>query len=135
MAEKWTKTSSPDWRWMNPKPLLALNHLTVPCCFNCVSLFCLGYLVPSHCLQRKKRGCKCRLAAPSTNLKVVQEQQTRENYLMFACSCRENSFSKLRVRTEMRAVQLAEFVATRAAPSRKSRRHDNTSARAGRLWF
>jgi hypothetical protein len=31
MAEKWTKTSSPDWRWMNPKPLLALNHFTVPC--------------------------------------------------------------------------------------------------------
>jgi hypothetical protein len=31
MAEKWTKTSSPDWRWMNPNPLLALNHFTVPC--------------------------------------------------------------------------------------------------------
>src|SRR5579885_1520603 len=31
MAEKWTKTSSPVWRWMNPKPLLALNHFTVPC--------------------------------------------------------------------------------------------------------
>src|SRR5579872_2924206 len=33
MAEKWTKMSSPDWRWMNPNPLLALNHLTVPCSF------------------------------------------------------------------------------------------------------
>src|ERR1700733_3671114 len=31
MAEKWTKTSSPDWRWMNPKPFAALNHFTVPC--------------------------------------------------------------------------------------------------------
>ncbi len=33
MAEKWTNTSSPDWRWMNPKPFAALNHFTVPCSF------------------------------------------------------------------------------------------------------
>ena len=37
IEEKWTKTSSPDWRWMNPKPLLALNHFTVPCSFTAFS--------------------------------------------------------------------------------------------------
>src|SRR3954468_10158221 len=31
MAEKWTKTSSPVWRVMKPKPLASLNHFTVPC--------------------------------------------------------------------------------------------------------
>src|SRR5260370_20983510 len=35
IAEKCTKTSSPVWRWMNPKPFEALNHLTVPCSFTC----------------------------------------------------------------------------------------------------
>src|SRR3974377_981552 len=55
MAEKWTKTSSPDWRLMNPKPLLALNHLTVPCSFNCVSLFCLSYLVLFPTASRQKK--------------------------------------------------------------------------------
>src|SRR5215472_967989 len=41
MAEKWTKTSSPLWRWMNPKPLLALNHFTVPCSlFTAFTRFC-----------------------------------------------------------------------------------------------
>src|SRR5215469_14969276 len=88
MAEKWTKTSSPDWRWINPKPLLALNHFTVPCSFNCVSLFCLSYLVPSHRLQRKKIGCKCGLAAPSKILKVLQEQQTQIKYHTFGRCCR-----------------------------------------------
>ena len=37
MAEKCTNTSSPLSRWMKPKPLAALNHLTVlfpSCCFN-----------------------------------------------------------------------------------------------------
>src|ERR1017187_9391466 len=36
MAEKWTKTSSPDWRWMNPNPFAALNHFTVPCSFTLI---------------------------------------------------------------------------------------------------
>src|SRR6266702_5944198 len=31
IAEKCTKTSSPDWRLMKPKPLASLNHFTVPC--------------------------------------------------------------------------------------------------------
>src|SRR5512136_1903842 len=30
MDEKWTNTSSPSSRPMKPKPLVALNHLTVP---------------------------------------------------------------------------------------------------------
>ena len=33
MAEKWTKTSSPLSRWINPKPFAALNHFTVPVSF------------------------------------------------------------------------------------------------------
>src|SRR5438094_7460119 len=31
MAEKWTNTSSPSGRSMNPYPFSLLNHLTVPC--------------------------------------------------------------------------------------------------------
>src|SRR5437899_202073 len=31
MAEKCTKTSSPVWRLIKPKPLASLNHFTVPC--------------------------------------------------------------------------------------------------------
>src|SRR6516162_1221486 len=95
MAEKWTKTSSPDWRWMNPKPLLALNHLTVPRSFNCVSLFCFELFgAVSHRLQLKKRGCKCGLAAPPTILKVLQEQQTQKQYRTFASLRRYNSLGK-----------------------------------------
>jgi len=36
--------------------LLALNHFTVPCSFNCVSLFCLSYLVPFPLPPAKKKG-------------------------------------------------------------------------------
>src|SRR6202521_5046888 len=45
MEEKWTKTSSPDWRWMNPNPLLALNHFTVPCSLTDLLLFFLKLFV------------------------------------------------------------------------------------------
>jgi beta-glucosidase/6-phospho-beta-glucosidase/beta-galactosidase len=31
MAEKCTKTSSPDSRLIEPKPFATLNHFTVPC--------------------------------------------------------------------------------------------------------
>ena len=37
----------------------------------------------SHRLQAKKEGCKCGLAAPSTILKVLQEQQTQGQYRTF----------------------------------------------------
>src|SRR5690349_20950965 len=30
MAEKWTNTSSPVERWINPYPFAPLNHFTVP---------------------------------------------------------------------------------------------------------
>ena len=68
---------------MNPKPLLALNHFTVPCSFNCVSLFCLSYLVLSHRLQHKKR-------AASVDLQPLHESKgfTRAtNALSFSHDC------------------------------------------------
>src|SRR6266852_1960466 len=72
LAEKWTKTSSPDWRWMNPKPLLALNHFTVPCSFTVIPSFGLSYLVLLDRLQpSNKKGCKCELAAPLNESKGV----------------------------------------------------------------
>src|SRR5271154_1803465 len=85
MAEKWTKTSSPDWRWMNPNPLLALNHFTVPCSLTDVLTFLLSYLCFSTASSRKtKRGRKCYLQPLQTNLKVLQEQQTQPHHSMFS---------------------------------------------------
>src|SRR6202795_1267371 len=62
MAEKCTNTSSPLWRWMKPKPLLALNHFTVPCSLLTALLFPvsrlrlsitkLSYLVPFRAPQQ-----------------------------------------------------------------------------------
>src|SRR5208282_2360539 len=79
MAEKWTKTSSPDWRWMNPNPLLALNHFTVPCSFNVFPSFNLGYLLFSTASRRKRKRAASVTCSPSkTNLKVIQEQQTQK---------------------------------------------------------
>jgi hypothetical protein len=48
IAEKWTKTSSPLWRWMNPKPLLALNHFTVPCSLLTALLVSVNRLAAEH---------------------------------------------------------------------------------------
>jgi hypothetical protein len=61
---------------MNPKPLLALNHFTVPCSFNCVSLFYLSYLVLPSTASSKKKDRACGRAVPSQSLKVFTEQQT-----------------------------------------------------------
>src|SRR5271154_3779581 len=58
--------SSPDWRWMNPKPLLALNHLTVPCSFTVFpfhSFELFGASRPPPAVQQKRRR-KCLPAAP-----------------------------------------------------------------------
>src|SRR6202163_196652 len=80
MAEKWTKMSSPDWRWMNPNPLLALNHLTVPCSFTVFPFHYFELFGASRSPQavRQKKRCKCLLAAPFIEiLKVLQEQQTQ----------------------------------------------------------
>src|SRR6266853_1579914 len=65
MAEKWTKTSSPLWRWMKPKPLLALNHFTVPCSLLTAYSFpsagnrlstTLSYLMPKFRAPQQSRG-------------------------------------------------------------------------------
>jgi hypothetical protein len=80
MAEKWTKTSSPDWRWMNPKPLLALNHFTVPCSLTYLLTFLLSYLRFSSASSRTaKRAASVNLQPLQTNLKVLQEPQTQSN--------------------------------------------------------
>src|SRR6187455_1969914 len=40
-AEMWTKTSGPPASgWMKPKPLVALNHLTVPVAINAIPSYC-----------------------------------------------------------------------------------------------
>jgi|SRR5579875_2070988 len=38
-------------------------------------------------LAQQKRGCKCGLAAPPSNLKVLQEQQTHFHYGTFSDRC------------------------------------------------
>src|ERR1700735_2663802 len=84
MAEKWTKTSSPDWRWMNPKPLLALNHFTVPCSLTDVLPSFLSYLCFSTASSLKaKEAASVNLQPLQSNLKVLQEQQTQINNSTF----------------------------------------------------
>src|SRR6202163_565243 len=66
MAEKWTKMSSPDWRWMNPNPLLALNHFTVPCSFTVFPFHyfeLFGASRPPPAVQQKRSG-KCVTCSP-----------------------------------------------------------------------
>src|SRR6202011_2169761 len=66
MAEKWTKMSSPDWRWMNPNPLLALNHFTVPCSFTVFPFHyfeLFGASRPPPAVQQK-RSSKCVTCSP-----------------------------------------------------------------------
>src|SRR5271154_3485162 len=72
MAEKWTKTSSPDWRWMNPNPLLALNHLTVPCSLTDVYFLLFKLFAtsrPPPAVTQKEAASN--LAAPSIDSKGV----------------------------------------------------------------
>jgi len=54
---------------MNPKPLLALNHFTVPCSLNCVSLFCLSYLLLFPTASSQKNGPQVWTCSPSRNSK------------------------------------------------------------------
>jgi hypothetical protein len=64
--------SSPDWRWMNPNPLLALNHFTVPCSFTVFPFHFLSYLVLLDRLQPyNKKGQQVLLAAPLIESKGV----------------------------------------------------------------
>src|SRR5580704_16130762 len=96
MAEKWTKTSSPDWRWMNPKPLLALNHFTVPCSLTDVLPLLLSYLCFSTASSRKaKEAASVNLQPLQSNLKVLKEQQTQVKSNMLCArnlvnSCRQS---------------------------------------------
>src|ERR1700683_5521088 len=57
---------------MNPKPLLALNHFTVPCSLTDVLPSFISYLCFSTAPSRKTRkGRKFELAAPSIESKGV----------------------------------------------------------------
>src|SRR6266436_7859737 len=57
MAEKWTNTSSPLSRWMNPKPFPALNHFTVPVSFMVLSSLSLSSVeVLTSGLRALRRG-------------------------------------------------------------------------------
>ena len=48
------------------------------------------------CLEpQKKRGCKCVLAAPSSNLKVLQEQQTHHYHPTSVVACLEKYSASL----------------------------------------
>src|SRR5258708_25212460 len=85
MAEKCTNTSSPDWRWMNPKPLLALNHLTVPCSFTAVPLLLIKLFGASREFcgassrnKKRPRGLQTRSPSDDRIPKVLQEQQTQQ---------------------------------------------------------
>jgi hypothetical protein len=60
---------------MNPKPLLALNHFTVPCSFNCVSLFDLSYLCLSTFPETKKEGLQVWTCSPFHNPKVYKSNK------------------------------------------------------------
>jgi hypothetical protein len=63
---------------MNPNPLLALNHFTVPCSLTDVLTFLLSYLCFSTASSRKaKEAASWNLQPLQTNLKVLQEQQTQ----------------------------------------------------------
>src|SRR6516162_1962641 len=106
MAEKWTKTSSPLWRWMNPKPLLALNHFTVPCSLFTALLVSVSRVTAEHysklsgapspaplvratavfkLVRQPQRGLPHKKKAASVTLrplsypKAIQEQQTQKH--------------------------------------------------------
>jgi hypothetical protein len=63
---------------MNPNPLLALNHFTVPCSFtDLLFLFELfGASRPPPAVKQKE-AASVNLQPLQSNLKVLQEQQTQ----------------------------------------------------------
>src|SRR5271170_880407 len=70
---------------MNPNPLLALNHFTVPCSLTDVLAFILSYLCFSTASSRKaKEAASWNLQPLQSNLKVLQEQQTQCNSSMLS---------------------------------------------------
>ena len=76
-----------------------------------------------HRLQAKKEGCKCGLAAPSTILKVLQEQQTQCDRLTFSLPSPFNSAP--RVSRSSEAGDLQQFCPIKAflskVPAMKTR--------------
>jgi|ERR1039458_53086 hypothetical protein len=63
---------------MNPNPLLALNHFTVPCSLTDVLTLFLSYLCFSTASSRNaKEAASWNLQPLQSNLKVLQEQQTQ----------------------------------------------------------
>src|SRR5260370_19565848 len=57
MAEKWTNTSSPLSRWMNPKLFPALNHFNVPVSFISLSSLSVSSVeVMTSGLRALRRG-------------------------------------------------------------------------------
>jgi hypothetical protein len=57
---------------MNPNPLLALNHFTVPCSLTDLLTFLLSYLCFSTASSRKAKAlASSKLAAPSDESKGV----------------------------------------------------------------
>jgi|ERR1700723_81944 hypothetical protein len=70
---------------MNPNPLLALNHFTVPCSLTDVLTFLLSYLCFSTASSRTtKKAASVNLQPLQSNLKVLQEQQTQPKHSMFS---------------------------------------------------
>ncbi len=72
---------------MNPKPLLALNHFTVPCSFTSFSLFLVELFDASRPesllslrfpLAVKQKRLRAYAHSPFTLPKVKQEQQTQK---------------------------------------------------------
>jgi hypothetical protein len=60
----WTNTSlPPPSGWMKPKPLVALNHLTVPAAIVCILFSAVGAAPRREC-ARDLTGTRCRPAGP-----------------------------------------------------------------------
>src|SRR5579862_8907037 len=86
---------------MNPNPLLALNHFTVPCSLTDVLTFLLSYLCFSTASSRKaKEAASWNLQPLQTNLKVLQEQQTQAKHSTLSPSPLVNSPKCGRARLE-----------------------------------
>src|ERR1035441_2706643 len=93
MAEKWTNTSSPFSRWMNPKPFPALNHFTVPVSFMLLSLFSGLFLaikvLTSGLRAVRRRGTRGLRGAPlagSNGRASVSKAPNNIAHLKLTCS-------------------------------------------------
>src|SRR2546426_2355881 len=87
MAEKCTKTSSPDWRLMKPKPLASLNHFTVPCSI------VLPVSILNFCLEESLRVIRVSLVG-GTDSQLLGESNLADIYWM--CEARKTIHSEQR---------------------------------------